>query len=212
VPVMEHLEQVRTLRQGRIMNWHVGLIGEKEAQAIAPYVDVVSFDLVGDDETIREVYGLDATVEDYIATYELLRSYATVVPHITVGLRGGRLSGEYRALEILGEVGLDGLTFIVLIPTPGTRFAACDPPAPEQVAELLVDARLRFPSVPIHLGCMRPRGAYRDRLDPLAVEAGVNVIVSPAKAATARAGDLGLMVDKGSECCVVRLKRKGRHG
>jgi uncharacterized radical SAM superfamily protein len=212
VPVMEHLENVRMLRQGRIMNWHVGLIGEMEAQAIAPYVDVVSFDFVGDDETIQEVYGLDATVEDYVATYELLRSHATVVPHITVGLRAGCLSGEHRALEILEEVGLDGLTLIVLIPTPGTRFAACEPPRPEQVADLLADARLRFPSVPIHLGCMRPRGAYRDRLDPLAVEAGVNVIVSPAKAAVARAGDLGLMVDKGSECCAVRLKRKGHDG
>jgi uncharacterized radical SAM superfamily protein len=210
VAVTEHLDQVRTLRQGRIMNWHVGLIGETEAQAIAPYVDVVSFDLVGDDETIQEVYGLDATVEDYVATYELLRSYATVVPHVTVGLRAGRLSGEYRALEILEEVGLDGLTFIVLIPTPGTRFAACDPPPPEQVAELLVEARLRFPSVPIHLGCMRPRGAYRDRLDPLAVQAGV--IVSPAKTGVALAGDLRLMVDRGSECCAVRFKRKGHDG
>jgi uncharacterized radical SAM superfamily protein len=209
---MEHLEDVTKLRQGRIMNWHVGLIGETEAQAIAPYVDVVSFDLVGDDETIREVYGLHATVEDYVQTYELLRSYATVVPHVTVGLRAGRLSGEYRALEILEGVGLDGLTFIVLIPTPGTRFAACDPPPPEQVAELLVEARLRFPSVPIHLGCMRPRGAYRDRLDPLAVEAGVNVIVSPAKTAVALADELGLMIDKGSECCAVRFKRKGRDG
>lgn len=212
VPVTEHLEEVRTLRQGRIMNWHVGLIGEAEAQAIAPFVDVVSFDFVGDDETIREVYGLDANVEDYVATYELLRSYAIVVPHITVGLRAGHLSGEYRALEILQEVGLDGLTFIVLVPTPGTRFAACDPPPPEQVGELLAEARLRFPSVPIHLGCMRPRGAYRDRLDPLAVQAGVNVIVSPARTAVALADDLGLTVDKGSECCAVRFKRKGHHG
>jgi uncharacterized radical SAM superfamily protein len=211
VPVTSHLEQVAQLRPGRIMNWHVGLIGETEAEIIAPYVDVVSFDFVGDDETIREVYGLEAAVEDYVATYQLLRSYVTVVPHITVGLRGGGLSGEYRSLEILEGLGADGLTFIVLIPTPGTRFADCDPPQPEQVAELLVDARLRFPTVPIHLGCMRPRGAYRERLDPLAVRAGVNVIVSPAKTAVDLADELGLVLDKRMECCAVRFKRDRHH-
>ncbi len=209
VPVTSHLDEVARLSQGRIMNWHVGLVGKSEAEIIAPYVDVVSFDFVGDDETIREVYGLEVGVEKYVATYELLRSYATVVPHITVGLRGGSLSGEYRCLEILEELGVDGLTFIVLIPTPGTRFAECDPPQPEQVAELLVEARLRFATVPLHLGCLRPRGLYRERLDPLAVQAGVNVIVSPSNTAVALAEELGLAVDKRMECCAVRFKREG---
>ena len=52
MPVASHLDQVERLRQGRVMNWHVGLIGKAEADAIAPYVDVISFDFVGDDETI----------------------------------------------------------------------------------------------------------------------------------------------------------------
>lgn len=208
VPVASHLDQVERLRQGRVMNWHVGLIGKAEADAIAPYVDVISFDFVGDDETIQEVYGLEARVEDYVATYELLRSYAVVVPHITVGLRGGRLSGEYRALDILQRLGTEGLTFIVLIPTPGTRYADVDPPEPGEVAELLVEARLQLPSTPIHLGCMRPRGTYRDDLDPLAVQAGVNVIVSPSRRAADLAQELGLMVDRRDECCAIRSTRK----
>ncbi len=211
VPVASHLDEVARLSQGRIMNWHVGLIGKSEAEIIAPYVDVISFDFVGDDETVREVYGLEVGVEEYVATYQLLRSYATVVPHITVGLRGGKLSGEYRALEILAELGVAGLTFIVFIPTPGTRFAECDPPNPEEVAELLVEARLRFPTVPLHLGCLRPRGLYRERLDPLTVQAGVNVIVSPSRAAMALAQELGLAVDKRMECCAVRFKREVHH-
>jgi uncharacterized radical SAM superfamily protein len=211
VPVTSHLDDVARLSQGRIMNWHVGLIRQSEAELIAPYVDVISFDFVGDDETLREVYGLEVGVEEYVATYQLLRSYATVVPHITVGLRGGKLSGEYSALEMLAELGVEGLTFIVLIPTPGTRFEECDPPAPEEVAELLVEARLSFPDVPLHLGCLRPHGIYRERLDPLAVRAGVNVIVSPSRSAVALAQDLGLAVDKRMECCAVRFKREGHH-
>ena len=208
VPVTSHLDEVSRLRAGRIMNWHVGLIGQAEAEVIAPYVDVISFDFVGDDETIREVYGLEAGVGDYVAAYELLRSYATVVPHITVGLKGGRIAGEYEALDILEELGLEALTFIVFIPTPGTQYSDREPPRAEEVVDLLVEARLRFPGVPIQLGCMRPRGKYRDRLDPLAVRAGVNVIVSPSRRAVTVAEKLGLMVERREECCAVRLKRE----
>ena len=208
VPVTSHLDEVSRLREGRIMNWHVGLIGQPEAEVIAPYVDVISFDFVGDDETIREVYGLEAGVGDYVAAYELLRSYATVVPHITIGLKGGRIAGEYEAVDILEELGLEALTFIVFIPTPGTQYSDREPPRPEEVVDLLVEARLRFPGVPIQLGCMRPRGKYRDRLDPLAVRAGVNVIVSPSRRAVTVAEELGLMVERREECCAVRLKRE----
>ena len=211
-PVTDQLEAVARLRPGRILNWHVGLIGEEEAEAIRPYVDIISFDFVGDSETIAEVYGLAAGAEDYAASYRLLRSYATVVPHITVGLRGGKISHEYRALDRLEKLGVEGLVFLVLIPTPGTRYAECRPPSAEDVAALLVEARLRFPAVPIHLGCLRPRGEYREELDPLAVRAGVNVIVSPSASAVALARQMGLTVDRREECCAVRFKREEGYG
>jgi uncharacterized radical SAM superfamily protein len=212
VPVTSHLDTVKRLRPGKVMNWHVGLIGEAEAEAISPQVDIISFDFVGDNETIAEVYGLDARAEDYAATYELLRGYATVVPHITVGLRGGSISHEYRALDTLEKLGIDGLVFLVLVPTPGTRYADCQPPSVDDVAALFVEARLRFPAAPIHLGCMRPRGEYRERLDPLAVRAGINVIVSPSAAAVTLARQMGLTVDRREECCAVRIKRKEPNG
>ena len=202
VPVLAHRDRVRAWRQGRRLNWHVGLITEAEMAAIAPLADVVSFDLVGDDETIQEVYGLDRTVQDYVETYRLIRRYARTLPHITIGLRGGALGHERPALELLGELGADGLVLLVLIPTPGTRYADRQPPPPAAVADLLAETRLRFPALPIHLGCMRPRGAYRDELDPLAVRAGVNVMVSPARPARRLAAELGLVAREMRECCV----------
>ena len=209
VPVTNYLDKVKEMRPGRIMNWHVGLIEQAEAEVIAPYVDIISFDFVGDGDTIREVYGLECGVKRYASTYQMLRSYTTVLPHITVGLRGGRIHGEYEALDTLEELGVEAITFIVFIPTPGTHYAGCQPPPVEEVVELLVEARLRFPKVPIHLGCMRPRGEYRNRLDPLAVRAGVNVIVSPARSAVSTAKAMGLHEDRREECCAVRLRRKG---
>jgi uncharacterized radical SAM superfamily protein len=202
VPVAEHLEQIHAIHPGRRLNWHVGLIEEPAMQAIAPYVDVISFDVVGDRETIREVYGLQATPDDYAATYAGLRRYARVVPHITVGLRCGVLGHERPAMDMLAHIGLEALVFIVFMPTQGTRYADCPPPNVEEVGLLLAEARRRFPEIPIHLGCMRPRKSYRARLDPLAVRAGMNVIVSPSREGRAMAKTLGLEAIETRECCV----------
>ncbi len=171
-------------------------------QAIVPYVDGISFDIVGDVETIHDTYGLDRTPADYAATYQMLRRYARVVPHITVGLRCGAIGHERPAMDLLAQCGLEALVFIVFIPTPGTRYADCSPPEVGEVAMLLAEARQRFPTIPIHLGCMRPRQGYRARLDPLAVRAGVNVIVSPSREGQATAQALGLRAVETRECCV----------
>ncbi|MGD2205546.1 MAG: radical SAM protein [Anaerolineae bacterium] len=203
VPVLAHLDQVRAWRTGRTMNWHVGFVSETEMEAIAPLVDVVSFDFVGDNTTIREVYGTKRTVEDYVDTYRLLRRYTRTLPHVTIGLRGGELGHELHAFELLQELGADGLVLLVFIPTPGARYADRQPPAPETVADLLAEARLQFHDVPLHLGCMRPKGRYRDKLDPLAVQAGLNVVVNPSRPARQLAGDLGLTVRQLRECCVL---------
>ena len=203
MPVLAHQDRVRAWREGRTMNWHVGFVNEAEMTAIAPLVDVISFDFVGDDETIHEVYGHDRTVEDYVETYQLLRRYARTLPHVTIGLRGGALGHELPAFERLQALGVDGLVLLVLIPTPGTRYADRQPPSPEAVADLMAEARLRFPDVPLYLGCMRPKGSYRNKLDPLAVRAGVNVIVSPSRPARRLAVDLGLVEHEMRECCIL---------
>ncbi len=209
VPVTAHLERVRAWRnrpeggEARKMNWHVGFVSEAEMATIAPLVDVVSFDFAGDDATIREVYGTERTVADYVETYRLLRRHARTLPHVTVGLRGGALGHELSAFEMLQNLGADGLVILVFMPTPGTRYAERRPPSVAAVADLLAEARLRFPEIPLYLGCMRPKGRYRDELDPLAVRAGCNVVVSPSRPARQVAEDLGLTVRQIRECCVL---------
>ncbi len=204
VPVSAHLPRIATLRRGRLLNWHVGLIDEGEMQAIAPYVDVISFDWVGDDQTIREVYGFNSSAEGYARTYAMLRRYARVVPHLTLGLRGGRFSGEYVALDRIQAAGADSLVLLVLIPTPGTRYEQCQPPPLAEVANFVRTARRKLPGTSIHLGCMRPGGRYRRQLDTLALHAGVNKIVNPAPSAVQLAEELGLSVRWENECCVIQ--------
>jgi uncharacterized radical SAM superfamily protein len=50
---------------------------------------------------------------------------------------------------------------------------------------------------------MRPKGTYRNLLDPLAVRAGINVIVSPSRPARELAAELGLSAHEMRECCVL---------
>lgn len=203
VPVLEHLEEVRRIAVGRRLNWHLGLIDEATMEAVAPLADVVSFDVVGDAGTSREVYGLDVGLDDYLTTLRMMRRHARVVPHITIGLRGGKLSGEMAAVSALAAEGVEALVFIVLIPTEGTAYAGCAPPDVADVAEVLLAARLRLPWARLTLGCMRPHGTYRQAVDEVAVRAGMNGIVNPTRAAQRVAEDLGLAVTWGDACCAL---------
>ncbi len=203
VPVADRLDVVGELASRWRLNLHLGVVGEEEVASLAGLSPVVSFDLVVDDATIREVYGLDLPGQKLLATYEMLRRYVRVVPHICIGLRGGVVSGELEALRALAACGADAIIFIVFTPTAGTRYASCNPPEPEAAAGVIAAARAMFPSTPLYLGCMRPRGEYRDRLDSLALRAGVNRIVSPSRKAIDSAEALGLVATWKEECCAL---------
>ncbi|HWR39652.1 MAG TPA: radical SAM protein [Patescibacteria group bacterium] len=201
VALAEHLERLRELKGSKKFNVHVGLIKAEDVPGVAALADRVSFDFVGDDTTIREVFGIERRVEDYAECYQNLRRRVPVTPHICVGLHGGRLRGEGRALELLKEMGADSLTLIIFTPTPGTRYADCSPPPLNEVAEIFRQARRLFPDIPVQLGCMRPGGQYRDQVDRLALAAGLDAIVQPAPGARQLAQELQLTVTWGEECC-----------
>lgn len=204
VPLATKLEFLSRLKEKRYkINSHAGLISSEEIEAIAQYVNVVSFDFVSDQETISEVYNLPHTVEDYINCYKNLQAKTTVFPHICLGLKGGEIKGEYRTLEILEELGVSGLVFIVFIPTKGTTYQDRQPPNLEEVGKCLATARIKFPKIPIYLGCMRPKGKYRGDLDLLAVKCGVNRIVIPSPPAVNYVKDLGWRIEREEECCVL---------
>lgn len=207
VPLVDNEDVLQDLYRayGGRLNFHVGLVGPREAQLLERLSATVSFDLVGDDETVREVFGLDRRAEDYVASLRLLKRGVRVFVHICVGLRGGVLSGEYNALRMLKSVrsNLAGLVFIVFIPTRETRFFDRQPPPIPDVVRLMATARHLFPRTPIYLGCMRPGGSYRERLDPLALMAGVQRIVNPSPSALRLAAALGLSTETRRECCVL---------
>ena len=101
MPLAAHAADITRLGQNYRLNLHVGLIDPDDLAALALPVDVISFDLVGDAATARAVYGLDVSLETYIAHLKALQRIAPVVPHITIGLHAGKIRGEYAAIDAL---------------------------------------------------------------------------------------------------------------
>lgn len=201
VPLMDHLSALKKLKEKGPLNLHTGLVDEEEAKALGALAEVVSFDFLGDEETIAAVYGFKPDVGQYLKTYRALLKVTRVVPHICIGLNRGEIKGEEKILELLRFEAVEALSFIVLRPTKGTAFSACKPPAPEEAALLIAKARLMFPATPLYLGCMRPGGRYREKLDVLAIKAGVNKIVLPTPAASLEAKRLKLNIIHTKGCC-----------
>jgi uncharacterized radical SAM superfamily protein len=202
VPHLQRRDEITALSQLGPLNIHSGLVEEGQARELAEVASVVSFDFVVDEETIQAVYGMEgATGQRYVESYRLLRRHTRVVPHVCIGLFGGQILGEYKALEALKHEGADAISFIVFRPTPGTTYADKTCPPVNDVARIIATARLMFPDALLYLGCMRPGGHYRSILDGLAIRAGVNKIVQPSPAARKLAGELGLQIIRTEECC-----------
>lgn len=206
VPVVRSLDAVKRIGPGlgKRINMHVGLISEEsDAQAIGSVADVVSFDFVGSNRAIRNVYGLERSVDDYSRSFELLANHCRVVPHVCIGLDGGCPSGELTALRMISELGASEVVLIVFIPTPGTRFADRQPPELSYVQTVMETARSLFSGGTVKLGCMRPRGQYRSKLDRMCLDLRVDSIVLPHKDAIERAYEMGLEVAWAEECCAL---------
>ncbi len=204
VPVTKNLLFLHNLKNlGYKINMHTGLIEKEELETIAPLVDVVSFDLIGDERTISEVYNLDKTVWDFIQCYKNLKERIRTVPHITIGLHKGEIAGEYIAMKILEHFGAPHIVFNVLIPTKGTEFEAIQPPELVDVEKIFKKARLMFPKTPLSLGCMVPHGDYREELHRLAIDYSFDKIVNPTVEAKNYAVEKGVLLKESRECCVL---------
>lgn len=188
---------------GLTVTAHVARLDVKTARALkAAGVRQALIDVVGHERTAREVLHLAQGLQ---VQEETLRSLAEagleVVPHIILGLHGGRFLGEEKALRIVAGLNARRVVFVVLMPLKSTPFAGAEPPAVEEAARFLALAREVLPAPAHHLGCARPRGRYRARLDALAVEAGVNVLAIASDAALDKARELEVEITQADTCC-----------
>lgn len=205
VPLEIFVEAFRRIKRelGLTVLVHTGIIKEETAKQLkASGVDAVLIDIIGSDETIREIYRLNARVGDYEASLRALKeSGIPFIPHIIVGLHYGLLKGEIHSLEMISKYTPKAVVVIAFIPLKRTMMEATAPPSPRDIAKVIVEARRLLPKTPIVLGCMRPPGKHRVETDVLSVEAGVNAIAFPEEAAINLAKSMDLDVEFSYECC-----------
>jgi len=181
---------------------HTGIVNKDLAAKLAKAgIDAALIDVIGSDETIREIYNLDRRIEDYDASLGALEEEVPVVPHVLVGLHYGRLKGEFAALRMISRHRCAAVIVIGFTPFSGAPMQLCPPASPHDIASVIVEARRLMPRVPLALGCARPKGKVREEIDRLAVQAGVNAIAYPDPQAISLADKLSLEHDFSGLCC-----------
>ena len=182
---------------------HTGIISHKVANGLKEAgVDSVLIDIIGSDDTIKEIYKLDVTVKNYEASLKALHdSKHHFIPHVIVGLHYGKLKGELTALKMIAKYKPSALVIIALTPLRNTLMKGVKPPTSQDIAEILTTARIMFPDTPIALGCMRPTGKHRIETDKLAIASGVNAIAFPDESVIEYAKASGINIEFLSVCC-----------
>ena len=185
---------------------HSALMDEPRAKAMeAAGVDTVMMDVIGANETIRDVYKLDRPVEDFEATLAALCATGMeVTPHIVIGLHYGHILGEANALDIVSRYPVTALVLVVIMPfyaKPGTFVT----PETTDVGRIFLEARERLPEQQVLLGCARPPGMHKRVTDAYAIMAGLDGIAFPADGAVSVAHNIGRPFEQAHSCCSIKL-------
>ncbi len=204
-PVIERLKRDHP---GLKIAIHSALLDAPRARSMADAgVDTAMMDVIGAEDTIREVYHLERPVADFEATLAALCSTSMeVVPHIVIGLHYGRILGEPAALDIVSRHPVHSLVLVVIMPfyaRPGTFVT----PETSDIGRIFLEARERIPDRQLLLGCARPPGMHRRITDAYAVMAGLDGIAFPADGAHAVAQAIGRPAAQEHACCAVKTGR-----
>jgi len=205
VPLHKFTDAIAKIKQdlGLTVVVHTGITDFSMAERLKKAgVDAALIDVIGSDETIREIYQLSVRVEDYEKSLRALHeAEVPVVPHVLVGLHYGKLRGELHALEMISKYKPSAVIVIALMPIHGTPMEDVNPPSPEDIAKVLVSAKLMMPTTPLVLGCMRPKGEHKIKTDVLAIKSGVHALAFPTNEAVQLAKEMGLEISFSSLCC-----------
>lgn len=169
-------------------------------------VDVAMMDVIGSQDTIAQVYHLKRSVADFERSLQCLTATSMkVVPHIVLGLHYGRMLGEWNALEIVTRHVPDALVLVVVMPFYAATARPYATPEARTVGRFFMDAREALPEIPLLLGCARPAGSVKARIDAYAVMAGLDGIAHPADGMVELATRLGREVRVTPACCGIAL-------
>lgn len=206
VPLEKFISSIKTLKekdpQFRVIV-HTGLIRRETAKKLREAaVDQILIDVIGDEDTIHEVYHLKKRVEDYEETLRMLKEMGhRLAPHIIIGHHFGEIRGEWRALEMVTRVGVETIVLVILKnlqPDKKNRFKV---PRPEEISKISAIARILNPGISIRMGCIRPAHPWKAAIEKGAIDSGINTIAYPLQGTIDYAKQIGLDTKFIEMCC-----------
>jgi hypothetical protein len=213
LPWVKYLDAIRktTEKTGLFLSAHVGFPDLDTCRQLRKCgVRQALLDVMGDEETAKQVYHLKGLQTVKEALESISKSGLELAPHIVVGLHYGRMKGEEEALQLISRHDPAVLVVVVLTSLKHTPMAGIKPPPPLEVARLIAKARLLMPQLPISLGCERPRNKEGMELERLALRAGITRMALWSEEVLEEALRLGLRPRFQATCCSVDLTERFR--
>lgn len=201
VPLEDFIGAIAEIKEmGLKVVVHTGFVDRSLAGKLKKSgVDSALMDVFGSDETVRDVIGGGFAVGHYERSLAALEEAGVpTVPHVLVGMHLGKLKGEFNALRIIARYGPKALVVIASQKMGDWKFE----PAPADIAIVIREAKVLMPTVPVALGCMRPKGEARAKIDVLALQEGADAIAHPHEKAVEMAESLGIFeLKRLNTCC-----------
>lgn len=212
LPVEPYLPTIKQIKNefDVVVSIHTGLVNEALATKLREAkIDVVDYELVIDDDVIRNVMHLyNKKGEDFIKAYEILHKYGPpyIIPHILIGANYGKITMEFDAVNAAITTNPEILVLLILNPTLGTPMQFTEIPDVDEVIELVRYVRRVFKGQ-ISLGCMRPLST-KQVLDNKLCELGIiDRIVNPLRSTYDR-----FKLSIVNSCCSVPDELLKNHG
>ena len=202
LPYINTIKKIKTDFKLKVIV-HCGIITEEIADGLLDAgVDSAMLDIIGDEDTIRTVYHLKAAVEDYDNSLKYLSERnIPCSPHVVIGLKHGKIAGEFNAIDIISKHSISSLVLVGFMPMGNTKMENTVPPEPEEIGDVFIYAREKFAHTPVLLGCERPYGMNKFKIEELAVKAGLNGIAYPSEGVIPFSKELELKPLYSDICC-----------
>ena len=204
VPIKNLIPAIRKLKEktGLVIIAHTGFISPEEAGLLKNSgLDGIGFDVMGDMTCVSEVYDLQASEKEYMDSLQAIsQSGLFIFPHVCVGIHFGKLSGEYRALEMIRIIEPTAVIITGLMPVAGTPMENIRPD-PSDFENVLKKAIQMFPHTPVMLGCAHSIGKERSDIEKMALLCGVSGIAAPAINTIEFAEENGFEINFYGTCC-----------
>ncbi|MFP3064754.1 MAG: radical SAM protein [Sulfolobus sp.] len=199
VPIWKFTSVLKKYKDKLTYIAHTGVVKSQEiANRFAEAgIKIALLDMVGDDDTIRDILGQPFTVDEYLNSFKYLKNAGIlVVPHIIVGLSEKGVESELNALELLKGVKPDAVIVVGLMPL---SISFPKQAKVEDMIKVLKKARDEY-SVPVMLGCARPRGGEYIKVERFAVDYDIDGIAFPEEDTIEYAKDKRQLIFNNS-CC-----------